>query len=133
MVFILLPKLLMQKNRYAFTDAQPGRDILSTPPLPVTETILFFLVKCAICVLLVLVALQWRADLAPAGKKDAVERLESRRKAGGLAEDAVAEVSSLIHAGGAAIAGAARDKCTAAPRECFAAAQRLQAAAGRAH
>ncbi|MFO1124435.1 MAG: hypothetical protein U1E25_03445 [Methylocystis sp.] len=94
---------------------------------------MFFFIKCAICVLLVFAALQWRADLAPAARKNAVARQETRHKAGGLAEGAVKEVSSLIHAGGDAIAAAARDKCTAAPRECLTAAQRLQEATGRAH
>jgi hypothetical protein len=93
------------------------------------ETILVFLVKCAICILLVFVALQWRADDAPAAKKSGVARHEKQQKPGGLVED----VASLLHAGGDVLAGAVRDKCLAAPRDCVSAAQRLQSAAGRAH
>lgn len=92
-------------------------------------TILVFLVKCAICILLVFVALQWRADDAPAAKKSAVARHEKQQKPSGIVED----VSSLLHAGGDALAGAVRDKCLAAPRDCLSAAQRLQSAADRAH
>jgi hypothetical protein len=92
-------------------------------------TILVFLIKCAICILLVFVALQWRADDAPVAKKSAVARHEKQQKAGGIVEDA----ASLIHAGGDALAGALRDKCLAAPRDCLSAAQKIQSAAGRAH
>ncbi len=95
-------------------------------------SILVFLVKCAICIFLVLVALQWRADQAPVATKNAVARHERQQKTGGLAENAIDGVSSLIHAGGDAIAGAARDKCLAAPHDCLSAAQRLQSAVGRA-
>jgi hypothetical protein len=109
----------------------PAATSVSRKPLSVTGTILVFLVKCAVCILLVLCALQWRADHAPVAKDSAVARHESGRKAGGLVEDAIEHVSSLIHAGGDALAGAARDKCSAAPRDCVLAAQRLQSAAGR--
>ena len=92
-------------------------------------TILVFLIKCAVCILLVFVALQWRADEAPVVKKTAAARHDKQQKAGGL----VGEVASLVHAGGDALAGAARDKCLAAPRDCLSAAQRVQSAVGRAH
>lgn len=93
------------------------------------EAILGFLIKCAVCILLVFVALQWRADEAPVAKKSAVAHHEKRLKPGGIVED----VSSLLHAGGDALAGAVRDKCLAAPRDCLSAAQKLQSAAGHAH
>lgn len=88
-----------------------------------------FLIKCAICILLVVVALLWRADDAPVARNSAAARHEKQQKAGGIIED----FASLIHAGGDALAGAARDKCLAAPRDCLSAAQKLQSAAGRAH
>jgi hypothetical protein len=111
----------------------PAATSLSRKPLSITGTILVFLVKCAICILLVLCALQWRADHAPAAKDSGVARHQSRQKAGGLVEDAIEQFSSLIHAGGDALAGAARDKCSSAPRDCLSAAQRLQSVAGRGH
>ncbi len=92
-------------------------------------TILVFLIKCAVCVFLVFVALHWRADNAPVAKKSAVARHDKQQKPGGIVED----VSSLLHAGGDALAGAVRDKCLTAPRDCLSAAQRLQSAAGHAH
>ncbi|HEY8124749.1 MAG TPA: hypothetical protein VIF88_04930 [Methylocystis sp.] len=93
---------------------------------------LVFLVKCAICILLVCVALQWRADHAPIAGKGAAARATPQR-AGGLVEDAIESASSLMRAGGDALAGAARDKCLKAPRDCLSAAQRLQSPAGRPH
>jgi hypothetical protein len=92
-------------------------------------TILVFLIKCAICILLVFVALQWRAEDAPVARKSAVARHEKQQKpGGGIVED----IASLLHSGGDALAGALRDKCLAAPRDCISAAQKLQSAAGRA-
>ena len=92
-----------------------------------------FLAKCAICILLVCVALQWRADHAPVAPKSAAVRASAPQHAAGLVQDAIEKASALIRASGDAIAGAARDKCLAAPRECLSAAQRAQSAASRAH
>jgi hypothetical protein len=80
---------------------------------------LVFILKCAICIFLVLVALQWRSDHAP----NAENRVAAR---------AAASAASMIRAGGDALAGAARDRCLAAPRDCLSAAQRLQSAPSRA-
>ncbi|MFO1103125.1 MAG: hypothetical protein U1E20_09505 [Methylocystis sp.] len=91
-------------------------------------TILVFLIKCAICILLVFVALQWRAEDAPVAKKSAVARLEKQLKPGRIVED----VASFLHSGGDALAGALRDKCLATPRDCLSTAQKFQSAAGRA-
>ncbi|MGE0196954.1 MAG: hypothetical protein AB7P48_15185, partial [Methylocystis sp.] len=99
--------------------------------LSLMETNLVFLAKCAICILLVLIALQWRADDAPNMQKSAAARSAAQKKAG-LAGDVAAGAASLVRDGGDALANAARDKCLAAPRDCLLAAQRLQSAAGRA-
>lgn len=96
------------------------------------ETSLVFLAKCAICILLVCVALQWRADHAPVAPKSAAVHASSPQHAAGFVQVAIEKASALIHAGGDALAGAARDKCLAAPRDCLSAAQRVQSAAGRA-
>jgi hypothetical protein len=129
MVCFLLPKFLKQKIRQTFTKAQPESDMLFEQPSSHMGMILVFLIKCAVCILLVFVALQWRADNAPGAKQSAVARHEKQQKPGGIVED----VASLLRAGGDALAGAARDKCLAAPRDCLSAAQRLQSAAGHAH
>lgn len=115
--------------RQTFTKAQPESDMLFEQPSSRMGTILVFLIKCAVCILLVFVALQWRADNAPVAKQSAVARHEKQQNAGGFVEG----VASLLHAGGEALAGAARDKCLAAPRDCLSAAQRLRSAADRAH
>jgi len=116
----------------AFTKAQPRRAITYKKPLSLMETSLVFLAKCAICILLVCVALQWRADHAPVAPKSAAVRASAPQHAAGFVQDAIEKASALIRAGGDAIAGAARDKCLAAPRDCLSAAQRVQSAAGRA-
>jgi hypothetical protein len=94
------------------------------------ETSLVFLAKCAICILLVCVALQWRADHAPVAPKSAAVRASAPQHAAGFVQDAIEKASTLIRGAGDALAGAARDKCLAAPRDCLSAAQRVQS--GRA-
>lgn len=91
-----------------------------------------FLAKCAICILLVLVALQWRGDHAPNPQKSAA-RAVAPQDAGGFVQSVIDGAASLARAGGDALAVAARDKCLAAPRDCLSAAQRVQSAAGGAH
>jgi hypothetical protein len=132
MVFSLLPKAGSAKNP---TDVYEG----STRPRHVfwsaaflKETGLVFLVKCGICILLVLVALQWRGDHAPNLQKSA-SRAAAQHEAGGFVQGVIDGAASLVRAGGDALAVAARDKCLAAPRDCLSAAQRVQSAAGRAH
>jgi hypothetical protein len=85
----------------------------------VMERRLVFLAKCAICIFLVLVLLQWRSEHAP----NAANRAAMR---------AAASAVSMVRAGGDALAGAAREKCMSAPRDCLSAAQRLQSATTRA-
>jgi hypothetical protein len=94
---------------------------------------LVFLAKCAICILLVLVALQWRGDHAPNRQKSAATRAAAQQEAGGFVQGFIDGAASIVQAGGDALAVAARDKCIAAPRDCLSAAQRVQSAAGRAH
>ncbi len=111
----------------------PAATSLKRELLSLMETSLVFLAKCAICILIVLVALQWRADHAPVARKGVALGASAPQHAAGFVQDALESASSLIRAGGDALAGAARDKCLAAPRECLAAAQRVQPGAGRAH
>jgi hypothetical protein len=110
----------------------PAAPSLTRNRFPDGDDELVFLAKCTICILLVCVALQWRADHAPLAPKSAAARASTPQNASGFVQDVIERASSLSRAGGAALAGAARDKCLAAPRECLSAAQRLQSAAGRA-
>jgi len=93
---------------------------------------LVFLAKCAICILLILMALQWRGDHAPNPRKSVAARAVAPQDAGGYVQSVIDGAASLVRAGDA-LAVAARDKCIAAPRDCLSAAQRVQSAAGRAH
>lgn len=117
----------------AFTKAQPGRDISLGEMRSLKETGLVFLAKCAICILLVLLALQWRGDHAPNPRKSVAARAVAAQDAGGFVQSVIDGAASLVRAGGDALAVAARDKCLAAPRDCLSAAQCAQSAAGRAH
>jgi len=86
----------------------------------------FFLAKCAVCILLVFILVQWRGDAMPTAPKSVAARPAGQQHVGGLLEDALQSATSLLRAGGDALAGAAKDKCMAAPRACLSAAQRLQ-------
>ena len=88
------------------------------------ERRLVFLAKCAICILLVCVALQWRPQGAPLS----AARHGAPASEGGFARQAMGAANSLMRGGVEAFADATREKCLAAPRECLSAAQRLQPA-----
>jgi len=95
---------------------------------------LVFLAKCALCILLVCVALQWRplgAPPTPGNAASAVARRGSPPAEKGLARQAADAANSLMRAGVEAATEAVRDKCLAAPRDCLSAAQRLQSATPR--
>lgn len=103
--------------------------------MPERERRLVFLAKCALCILLVCVALDWRPLGAPPspGREAAVVARRAPPPADkGFAHQAAEAANSLMRAAMDALAGAARDKCLAAPQDCISAAQRLQAAAPRA-
>lgn len=93
---------------------------------------MFFLAKCAVCILLVFIVIQWRGDATSPAPKSVAARPAGplRVGVGGLLDEALQSAASLLRAGGDALADAARDKCVAAPRACLSAAQRLQS--GRA-
>lgn len=93
-----------------------------------------FLAKCALCILLVCIALDWRPLGAPPAAGSAASNVARRAPPAdkGFAHQAAEAADSLLRAGIDALAGAARDKCLAAPSDCVLAAQRLQAATPRA-
>ncbi len=92
-----------------------------------TETPVFFLFKCVVCIALVIVALEWRGDggpssaQAPAGTHGRVAAPKPPRRPQ-IEESA----RDLAQAGADALAAAARDRCLSAPRDCAAVLQRLQ-------
>lgn len=79
---------------------------------------MFFLAKCLVCIALVLVALHLRPLDASAPQANLVSSAARPRL-----DDAL---RGLMQNGAEALAGAARDRCLAAPRDCAAALQRLQ-------
>ncbi len=94
---------------------------------------MFFLIKCAIAIVLVLVALHWREPgqrpTAPTRGDAPISAAHKPRgaKAGDSAADRMAEGGlSVLHAGGEALTRAAQAKCLAAPADCVALARRLQ-------
>lgn len=86
-----------------------------------------FLAKCAICILLVCIALQWR----PQGAPFSAARRGAPANENGFARQAAGAANSLMRAGVEAFADATREKCLAAPRDCLSAARRLQSATTR--
>ncbi|WP_442754320.1 hypothetical protein ACNHKD_15185 [Methylocystis sp. JAN1] len=88
---------------------------------------MLFLLKCLVCIALVIAALEWRgADgpdsvQAPAGARGRVAAPKPPRRPQ-IEESA----RDLAQAGADALVAAARDRCLSAPRDCAAALQRLQ-------
>jgi hypothetical protein len=87
----------------------------------------FFLIKSAVCIAVVLAVLHWRGADAPAPSNDSHARAAApqppRRP---RIEDGARD---LLQAGANALVSAARDRCIESPRDCAAALQRLQGAA----
>jgi hypothetical protein len=87
----------------------------------------FFLLKCLLCIALVILALQWRgadgrgAASTPTGARERVAAPKPPRRPQ-IEESA----RNLAQAGADALIAAARDRCLSAPRDCAATLQRLQ-------
>ena len=58
------------------------------------ETSLVFLAKCAICILIVCVALQWRADHAPVARKGVALGASAPQHAAGFVQDALGSLTA---------------------------------------
>lgn len=107
----------------AFTFMQPMRAKSGRE----TEPLVFFLLKCLVCIALVIVALQWRG---PEGPTSAQAPAEARGRVAAPKPPRRPQIEEsardLAQAGGDALIAAARDRCLASPRDCAAALQRLQ-------
>lgn len=95
---------------------------------------MLFLLKCFFCLAVVWLALQSSAGAPPPGRSDAAVAQDARRHAAAHAQparrasasEAVASAQALAREGADALAEAARARCLAAPRDCVAAAAKLQ-------
>ncbi len=80
---------------------------------------MFFLVKCLVCIALVLFALGWPSfDSPEKSARPGVSRSLREKPAAAAGAD-------LVQAGKDSLIAAARDKCLSAPRDCAALLQHL--------
>ncbi len=87
-----------------------------------------FLLKSAVCIALVVVALHWRDAEAPTAPREASEAHAARAAAPAPPRRPAFEETArgLARAGMDALAERARARCLEAPRDCALALQRLQ-------
>jgi hypothetical protein len=87
----------------------------------------FFLIKCAVCIALVILALQLRDADAPASTRapaDAHARIAPPKPPKRPALEDTAR--DMAQAGADALVAAARERCLSAPRDCVAMLKKLQ-------
>lgn len=85
-----------------------------------------FLLKCLVCIALVVAALEWRAVDGPPVPPPAETRGRAAAPRPPRRPQLDETAKDLAQAGADALIAAARDRCLAAPRDCAAALQRLQ-------
>jgi hypothetical protein len=91
-----------------------------------------FLLKCLVCIALVVFALEWRGADAPAtGQVPSEARPRAAAPRPPRRPQFEESARDLAQVGADALVAAARDRCLAAPRDCAAALQRLQQGQGR--
>jgi hypothetical protein len=92
-----------------------------------TEPPLVFLLKCLVCIALVMFALEWRGADRPNPTQSATEARGRPAAPKPPRRPSIEDnARNLAQAGADALVATARDRCLSAPRDCAAALQRLQ-------